>query len=473
MTGNGRGDHEDHHHNGENGHDDVPLPLGVGLYPPEHSPLHARTAILYRKGLLAVAEQDLPRVKDELRQRKLHFDEGITNKDLRIAVLTIGDRPPTATSRLLERLRGEAYDGRPARDGIRAGLGRRLHHLRKRIPPPPHEIPVLVKKLRQLPDAPRVSPVHVLALGSHILWSPAVPPRPPALGYPEGRLPDDSENPHPVIVGVIDSGAVRHPWFGGHLDARSDPDPTDVAPPDGCLDLNAGHGTFIAGVILDRVYGQGGQPPTRPVHVLVQRVVGDDGIVDDVQLAERIVSIAGEVDVLSLSLGGYALDDSPPVQLENAFNAARERNPDLIVVAAAGNQASDRPFWPAAFKSVIAVGALDGNLPACFSDYGWWVSMWAPGVDVVSTFLQWQGPLDPRWSQVPLTPKCQQRSQVVDPAAQLQFPGWAIWSGTSFAAPRVAADLASAIAGGATPGHAVADLLSLVVPQPPAVPAAG
>jgi subtilisin family serine protease len=92
-------------------------------------------------------------------------------------------------------------------------------------------------------------------------------------------------------------------------------------------------------------------------------------------------------------------------------------------VAAAGNNGQSRPFWPAAFKHVVSVGAVDlrGGPPqlAAFSNYGWWVDVYAPGVEVHSTYLDgiWQLPRDPE--PTPLN-------------------GYAWWSGTSFAAPQIA-----------------------------------
>ncbi|HUF99832.1 MAG TPA: hypothetical protein VMM60_17020, partial [Ilumatobacter sp.] len=59
--------------------------------------------------------------------------------------------------------------------------------------------------------------------------------------------------------------------------------------------------------------------------------------------------------------------------------------------------------------------------PAAFTNYGPWVDACAPGVGIVSTFFD------------------------LGDQARLDggdFDGWAIWSGTSFAAPVVAASIA-------------------------------
>ncbi|HZD22788.1 MAG TPA: S8 family serine peptidase, partial [Acidimicrobiia bacterium] len=97
-----------------------------------------------------------------------------------------------------------------------------------------------------------------------------------------------------------------------------------------------------------------------------------------------------------------------------------------VVVAAAGNNSSCRPFWPAAMKDVIAVGANYCGERAWFSNFGPWVDANAPGVDIVSTFfMDFDGPL------------C-----AIDGPDPDKYEGWAEWSGTSFAAPRVAAEIA-------------------------------
>jgi len=113
----------------------------------------------------------------------------------------------------------------------------------------------------------------------------------------------------------------------------------------------------------------------------------------------------------------------PPLSLVQAL---RRVGSDSVVVAAAGNNSSTRLFWPAALKGVLAVGALDkaGKLRAPFSNHGWWVDCSAPGVDVLSSFVEYEetGPAVP--GRTPQT-----------------FKRWATWNGTSFAAPKVAGEI--------------------------------
>ena len=64
---------------------------------------------------------------------------------------------------------------------------------------------------------------------------------------------------------------------------------------------------------------------------------------------------------------------------------------DVLGVAAAGNQGTCRPFFPAALPEVIGVGAVSAAGRTWFSNFGGWVDACAPGVDVISTFFRLRG----------------------------------------------------------------------------------
>lgn len=84
--------------------------------------------------------------------------------------------------------------------------------------------------------------------------------------------------------------------------------------------------------------------------------------------------------VINISLGGY----SNSTTLQNALDYARENN--VVVVAGAGNDNSSDPFYPAAYEDVIAVGGTDqDDLKTDTSNYGTWVDLSVPGVDILST----------------------------------------------------------------------------------------
>lgn len=59
-----------------------------------------------------------------------------------------------------------------------------------------------------------------------------------------------------------------------------------------------------------------------------------------------------------------------------------------LVVAAAGNEGNEEPFYPAAYPEVLSVGALDNSYDDAltgFSTYGYWMDMFAIGRQIYST----------------------------------------------------------------------------------------
>ena len=124
----------------------------------------------------------------------------------------------------------------------------------------------------------------------------------------------------------------------------------------------------------------------------------------------------------------------------------------VAVVASAGNDATIRPAFPAAFSlhsegddtrvPLTSVGALnpDGTR-AAFSNAGTWVRTWAPGANVVSTVpVTFDGAENPT---VTSTDPDGSVRRTIDPDGY--GGGFGIWSGTSFAGPLVAGRIAGAL----------------------------
>jgi len=268
-----------------------------------------------------------------------------------------------------------------------------------------------------------VAPNH-LVHGQPMWWTgPAGPPRPAAPVPPPVAVPGR----RPVTVAVLDTGMSPHPWYAAtEWYAAQREEVTEVldADLDYELDAQAGHGTFIAGVLLRHAPG---------VRVRAKRVIGGDGVGDELGVLRALSWLAswGRADVINLSFGCHTHDDRPSPVVERAIAGLGRRT---VVVACAGNHASDRPFWPAALERVIAVAAVDGEERAWFSDYGRWVDACAPGVGVASCFVRFDGP--------------RPRVRGIDPD---DFAGYATWSGTSFAAPAVAGTIAGLAAADGLP----------------------
>lgn len=200
-------------------------------------------------------------------------------------------------------------------------------------------------------------------------------------------------------VAVLDTGVdATHPALAGRVTpgwdyVDDDPDPTESA----AGGIAAGHGTFVAGLVALVA------PQAR---IRSYRVLDADGEGSVFAVAEAILDAAG-ADVINMSFGVPGKIESKLVS--DAIKQARKRG--SVVIAAAGNGASAAPDYPAAQTEAIAVTALapGGSVLAPFANNGNWVDVAAPGEQVV-------GPV----------------------------PGgrYAVWNGTSMAAPLVAGQAA-------------------------------
>jgi Subtilase family len=193
------------------------------------------------------------------------------------------------------------------------------------------------------------------------------------------------------------------------LDDEDEPDDDHS----GLLDFEAGHGTFITGIVRQIC------PDAEIFPAGVLSSFGEGSVARVRSAVRRMAKSCGPFDIVVMSFGTYCANDDPGL-----FGA---RLPELvgdgIAVAAAGNLQSCRPYFPAALPGVIGVGGLDRGGPAWFSNFGSWVDACAPAVNVVSTFFN-------------------DITETVKGRPRRRFREWARWSGTSFAAPKVAGAIA-------------------------------
>ncbi|MGH9246633.1 MAG: S8 family peptidase [Acidimicrobiales bacterium] len=310
-----------------------------------------------------------------------------------------------------------------------------------------HEIPRIVDDIRNLgrdqpsnQPPPRVAPNHVLYGINHVVIGPG---RSPTRASQPFRSFPQTDVGHGVKIVVLDTGIIKHPLLASFDPAEIDP-PND-SPVDSELDFEAGHGTFIEGVI--RQYA----PAADVMH---KKVLTSEGRVSDTLLAQRLLSDCGDFDIINLSLGGYTHGNAGPFALPIVLEALRHKNPKQAVVAAAGNDHTDRPFFPAAMKAVIGVAACDDqDNRADYSNFGWWVDARAVG-EHVSTFFDLPGQGQPGALN-------QHNSNQA-----AEFDWWASWAGTSFAAPVVVGAVAAEISAnsGLTAREAAARLLVVNAP---------
>jgi type VII secretion-associated serine protease mycosin len=182
-----------------------------------------------------------------------------------------------------------------------------------------------------------------------------------------------------VTVAVVDSGVrATHVDLRGAVLAG-----TDFVSPGGNGESDPnGHGTHVAGIIAARSNGVGGVGGAPAVRILPVRVLDASGSGYMSDVASGVIWSADHgARVINLSLGG----SSPSPSLEQALQYANGKG--AVVVAAAGNgaESGNAPLYPAAYKEAIAVAAVDSNLHrASFSQYGSYVDLAAPGVDILS-----------------------------------------------------------------------------------------
>ena len=248
-------------------------------------------------------------------------------------------------------------------------------------------------------------------------------PAPSPGSYQPGASPGT-----PAKVAIIDTGISAESRADGWLrdiprDGNVDPlDSLPMPAGDGYLDFDAGHGTFVAGIV---------QHIAPDAEIKVYRAIGSDGMAPEVQVAcEMIRAVKDGAQILNLSLGCQTQDHVPPIAIRAALDVIgeleREQGREVLIVAAAGNYADTIPCWPAAFRRVVSVAALASDLkPAHWSTRGFWVTCSTIGLGLRSTYVEGR------------------ESPLVDKVPHDFGPdAWAVWSGTSFAAPQFAGALA-------------------------------
>ena len=160
--------------------------------------------------------------------------------------------------------------------------------------------------------------------------------------------------------------------------------------------------------------------------------------------------------MLNLSLGGHTADNRPLPCSCDVLAAALEADPELVVVASAGNDGHDRPVWPAAMRGVVGVGAVaaDGTRWS-LSNFGEGVNAWSAGEDCPARSCP--GRAGARRGPASWTPGRVRRT----PRSEVRFDGWASWTGTSFAAARVSGAIAAELKwDGRSPREVVFDLVT-------------
>lgn len=142
-----------------------------------------------------------------------------------------------------------------------------------------------------------------------------------------------------------------------------------------------GHGTHVAGIIAAMANNIGVTGVAPFCKILPVKVLDEWGNGDTVSVSQGVEWATQQgAQVMNLSLRVHQRD---PV-MEEAINKALANN--TVIVAATGNDGGVWEAYPAAFDGVIGVGSVDEQRTrANTSNYGNWISVVAPGVNILST----------------------------------------------------------------------------------------
>jgi len=201
-----------------------------------------------------------------------------------------------------------------------------------------------------------------------------------------------------ILVAVIDTGVdYNHsdlaPNYAplGFDWVNNDNDPMD----------DHGHGTHVAGIVASVINNMVGTAGIAQVRIMAEKGLNQsgEGYADD--LANAISHAVDQgAQILVMSWGS----NSSSVLINRAVKYAYRKG--ALLVGAAGNDASSQKIYPAAYDEVMAVSATDKlDNAASFTNYGDWIEIAAPGVNIYST---------------------------------IRYNGYGYMSGTSMAAPHVA-----------------------------------
>lgn len=195
------------------------------------------------------------------------------------------------------------------------------------------------------------------------------------------------------------------------------------------------HGTWVSSVVAAQAQAGKGVVGIAPnAQILPVRVFGLNGQFIPSNYLEALAYAANRgADIINLSLGGRL----PNEEEEELIAELLKQNPNLVIVAAAGNSTEAEVAFPAGFSDIVAVGATNlFGKRAPYSNFGKGLMLVAPGGDLSTT---WEGGilvaggtwLSEFWKGIP-TPT-RPWSPVLDPQGSY---GWV--QGTSFASPAIA-----------------------------------
>lgn len=287
------------------------------------------------------------------------------------------------------------------------------------------EVPELLDEIDERfpaddPGSSVAAPDHILYVTNWPRMCPATEPEVPRSREPWPAPARDRKLGTGVRVSIVDTGLwqpattnPKLPWLKGVTADSEDLENLDVTN----LHPYAGHGTFVAGVV--RCVAPASE-------IEVEGVLTHGGAVYESEIIAQLQQALEEdshPQLISISAGTHSRNNLALLSFEMLAAAhGLDDGEKTLIVAAAGNDGDDAPFWPAAFPWVVGVGAVDADGGvADYSNVGRWVDTYARGTDIVNAF--------PTGTYV-----CYEPPHI---GQVRKFDSLARWSGTSFSTPLV------------------------------------
>ena len=202
----------------------------------------------------------------------------------------------------------------------------------------------------------------------------AYPLPPPVVGVVSQQTDVDAALYAPannsVSIAILDSGLADNAELEKFVMSSF-----DVMNPDAPITDTLGHGTQMAYIASGIVKPYGSADNESYIPIIPIRAFDDNGYTSDLNILDSInFALANNARVMSLSWGSETKSDF----MEKAFEYAKTQG--LVIVASAGNNPTGKPVYPAAYSSVIGVGALGPHGKTWEnSNYGNFVALYAPG----------------------------------------------------------------------------------------------
>jgi subtilisin family serine protease len=239
--------------------------------------------------------------------------------------------------------------------------------------------------LRQAGSVAEVSPVGIFT----IAFTPDDPQFGNQWGLPDLHIPemwDTTTGNNTVVVAVVDTGCdLNHADLTSQRQTGASFVPGVSTPQD-----DHGHGTHVCGTIsaiTNNAQDAAGIAPD--VTLLPVKVLNSQGGAVGPSIAQGIAFAGARAHIMNCSIQGSTDDLAVRTAVANAVAT------NTVVVAAMGNHGwtETTPSYPAAYPSVVAVGAVDTAHNRSIwtggesSNQGPWISVAAPGTDIVSLGL--------------------------------------------------------------------------------------